>query len=251
LPNNTPKHRIGYDLTILPVVDSSNNYATQQIYDGKAVHGNAYLALEQTSGKGQRGRQWHTGNGQNLALSTVLEPTFLGLHQQFALHTYVCTSILQYLNTIKVGFTIKWPNDIYFNDRKAAGILIENIVQRNSWKNAVVGIGLNVNDKAIDMQNANAISLIQITGVFYDLLEIANGILQQLESNWNFFMEDVNPFFENYIANLYKKGTTIKLKQGNRVVSVVLKTVTMQGLLVCGENEEMEFKHGEVEWLVS
>lgn len=250
MPNNSVKNSIGQHLTILPVVDSSNNYATSQINDGKAAHGSAYMALCQTAGKGQRQKHWHTGDGLNLALSIVVEPDFLPLHHQFMLHTYVCTSVLGYLQTLSAGFSIKWPNDIYYNDNKAAGILIENMIRGSQWRYAVIGIGLNVNETTIMDRQPNAIALANILGSTMDIAEIANGILQTLEKNWHFLTANPSYFFAPYCNYLYKKNNLITLKHQNKIFSTILKDVTTQGQLVCGENEELLFDFGAVAWVV-
>jgi BirA family transcriptional regulator, biotin operon repressor / biotin---[acetyl-CoA-carboxylase] ligase len=223
----------------------------QQIYDGKAAHGNAYMALCQTNGKGQRGKQWYTGKNDNLALSLVLQPSFLPLQSAFMLHTFVSVSLVQYLNSLRTGFSIKWPNDIYYNDRKTAGILIENSIQGNNWKYAVVGIGLNVNDNNIETNIANAISLQQITNQKFELTTIAKGIMNQMQLNWEAFKEDNNSFYELYNDFLYKKGEQIILKKDQQTITTTLQKVTENGKLLCGQNAELEFNHGEVVWVIT
>jgi BirA family transcriptional regulator, biotin operon repressor / biotin---[acetyl-CoA-carboxylase] ligase len=223
----------------------------QQLYDGKAAHGSVYMALCQTNGKGQRGKHWYTGKNNNLALSVVIEPSFLTLNNAFMLHTFVCVSLVQYLNTISKGFSIKWPNDIYYNDNKTAGVLIENSIQGSNWKYAVVGIGLNVNDNNLASNVAKAISLQQITNQRFELTTIAQGIMDQMQLNWAAFKEDFTSFYELYNSFLYKKGAQIVLKKGEETITTVLKNVSENGKLVCGQNAEIEFNHGEVEWVIS
>ncbi len=237
-------------MEVLNEVDSSNNYAMQQIYDGKAVHGNAFMALCQTNGKGQRGKQWHTGKNDNLALSIVMQPSFLPLNNAFMFHTFVCVSLLQYLQQLQIKCCIKWPNDIYYNDRKAAGILIENIIQGNNWKYAVIGIGLNVNESTIQNTISKAISLQQITNKNYELATITNGILQQMQTNWLIFENNTTAFYSNYNINLYKRYQIIKLKQNDVIFETLLQKANTNGKLICGENNELEFNHGEVEWIL-
>ena len=74
---------------------------------------------------------------------------------------------------IKENVKIKWPNDIFINDRKAGGILIENVIKGNLWQWAVIGIGLNINQENFEKENLKAISLKQITGKNYDVIELA------------------------------------------------------------------------------
>ncbi|HRI22981.1 MAG TPA: biotin--[acetyl-CoA-carboxylase] ligase, partial [Panacibacter sp.] len=123
-------------------IDSTNNYAVQQLQKGQAIHGTAYFAYEQTAGKGQRGRQWHTQPGENIALSVVLNTKWLQGPRQFGLSMSVAMAAYDLFLKYAVNDTfIKWPNDLYWRDRKAGGILIENMVHGKEWQWAVAGIG--------------------------------------------------------------------------------------------------------------
>jgi BirA family transcriptional regulator, biotin operon repressor / biotin---[acetyl-CoA-carboxylase] ligase len=239
---------IGGRFIILPTIGSSNNYAMEQIYDGKAVHGDCFLALKQTGGKGQRGKVWNGGEG-NLALSIVLSADFLNLHQGFLLQTLIATTVRQVLNRKKDGFFIKWPNDIYFNDRKAAGILIENIVSGHKWKHTVVGIGINVNDINISKHVPTAISLAEIIQKEFDIISLAFQLTKRLEKNWQKFKQKPDCFVSIYNKSLYKKGETVTLKKNQVVFKTIIHGVDEGGLLICGEHKEYEFTHGEVEWI--
>jgi BirA family biotin operon repressor/biotin-[acetyl-CoA-carboxylase] ligase len=242
--------KIGANLTILTSVDSSNNYAMQQICDGTAVHGNAYLALEQTNGKGQYNKQWLTGK-HNLALSVVVAPYFLSLNTAFMMHCYVCTSIVQVLNNHIQGFSIKWPNDIYFNDRKAAGILIENKLKGTQWQFAVIGIGINVNDATIQNFATNAVSLHQLLKKEISVEQLALQLLENLDYNWNIFKTNPTHFYKPYMNHLYKKGEAITLQVDGKIMKETLQLITQDGLLICGNNSEFAFKHGECKWLIN
>jgi BirA family transcriptional regulator, biotin operon repressor / biotin---[acetyl-CoA-carboxylase] ligase len=241
---------IGHSLVILPIVDSSNNYAMQLVHDGTAVHGSAFMALQQTAGRGQRTNTWHTGQSENLAISVIIEPKLLKIHQQFLLNMYVSVSILQCLNKIKEGFCIKWPNDIYYNDRKAAGILIENKLQGTQWNFAIVGIGINVNQTEFTIENANPISLMEMTGKTTDLYQLAKNICSELEANWSIFLGNQKLFYEKYNNALYKKNQIVKLKQSSKIFETTVKQVLENGQLICGSNGEYEFNFGEVGWIV-
>jgi BirA family transcriptional regulator, biotin operon repressor / biotin---[acetyl-CoA-carboxylase] ligase len=250
LLNNHQQPVIGYSLVILPIVDSSNNYAMQQVHDGTAVHGCAFMAMQQTAGKGQRAKQWHTGHSENLAISIVLEPIALKIHQQFLISAYVAVSVVQFLNKLKDGFCIKWPNDIYYNDRKAAGILIENNLQGNQWNFAIAGIGINVNQTDFNIEKANPISLVQIIAIEIDLYQLAKDLCTEMELNWHTFLNTPTLFLEKYNDELYKKNELVKLKQGTKTFETIINYVTDSGLLICGTDHEYEFNFGEVEWVV-
>ncbi|HRF27627.1 MAG TPA: biotin--[acetyl-CoA-carboxylase] ligase, partial [Ferruginibacter sp.] len=120
---------------VLDTIDSTNNYAMGQIHAGLAHHGSAWMAREQFSGKGQRGKTWESEPGRNIALSICLNPGAAYHPNPFlfsARLAIICRDFVQTLVPDKVK--IKWPNDIYIGDRKAGGLLVENIYQGQSWK---------------------------------------------------------------------------------------------------------------------
>ena len=120
---------IGNHIVVLNSIDSSNNYAMQQVHAGLAEHGYAWFALEQTAGKGQRGKEWKGTKAENIAVSVVLETSKLGIGQQFRLSAAVAVGVLNFFSEYAgAGCSIKWPNDLYWGDRKAGGILIENVI---------------------------------------------------------------------------------------------------------------------------
>ncbi|MFZ1529450.1 MAG: biotin--[acetyl-CoA-carboxylase] ligase [Ferruginibacter sp.] len=237
--------------SILDSVDSTNNYAMARVHEGMAKHGMAWYAREQTSGRGQRGKHWVTGKDKNIALSIVLEPAGIHVGQQFQLSAAValaCSDFLKFLslNTI----FIKWPNDLYLGDRKAGGILIENIIQGTKWKFAVAGIGININEHSFDPGLPNAVSLLQITRHTYDVVELAKQlhafVLKRVEELRNSGFEKM---LSEYNKRLYKKGMPVSLRKDNRLFETVIKSVSADGKLITGEQDEMEFDFGEVEWV--
>ena len=104
------------------------------------------MAVDQHGGRGQKGTVWQSEPGKNLTFSVLLTPTFLDPKQQFVLTAAISLAVARWLEALtRVDVKIKWPNDIYIADRKIGGILIENILKGKTWKSAVVGIGINVN----------------------------------------------------------------------------------------------------------
>jgi BirA family transcriptional regulator, biotin operon repressor / biotin---[acetyl-CoA-carboxylase] ligase len=250
LLNHTKQSIIGQSLEILPSVDSSNNYAMQQIHDGKAEHGCAYLALEQTGGKGQRGKAWYTGSHKNMALSIVLEPKHLKLDQQFLLTAFVAVVLTQYLHQWDKEFKIKWPNDIYGYDRKAAGMLVENNIRGVDWKYSVVGIGLNVNEEQYNESVVNGISLKQISGKEQDIYTIAKGLLDKMQEEWGLFVDSPMLYLERYNQFLFKKNELVHLKKNGTSIFAYIMEVGATGILYASNNEDYQFSFGIIEWVL-
>src|SRR5687768_10334996 len=124
---------LGMPFIELQSVDSTNNYALGQIQKGLAGHGTCFFAHEQYSGKGQRGKTWATETGSNIIISIVLERPFLQPFRQFDLSGSVAVAIQDFFSNYAGPETkIKWPNDLYWRDRKAGGMLIENIIRTAS-----------------------------------------------------------------------------------------------------------------------
>ncbi len=91
-----------------------------------------FLHICQTGGKGQRGKTWQTGNGENIAISIIIEPKHLQVAEQFNLSVAVALGCYDFFSAYAGDETfIKWPNDIYWRDRKAGGVLIENVIGKD------------------------------------------------------------------------------------------------------------------------
>lgn len=248
--------------TILDAVDSTNNYAMARVHEGMAKHGDAYFAHIQTNGKGQRGRVWQTGNSQNIAISIILEPNKLKLSQQFHLSVAVSLACFDFFSAYAGDETkIKWPNDIYWRDRKAGGMLIENVIgkpinsaendKQSIWKFAVAGIGININQASFDPGLKNPVSLKQITGKEFDPVELARQlhllVLKRVDSL------STSPFSEllsKYNSCLYKLNKEVQFKKGNIVFESTIKGVTENGQLFTTDRIDNLFDFGEVEWIL-
>lgn len=245
---------IGQPLTILPSVDSTNNYAMARAAAGAAGHGSAYFALEQTAGKGQRGRQWLANPGENIILSTVIQPAELPFHQQFPLSAAMALACYDFFKNYAGEETcIKWPNDIYWRDRKAAGILIENRLDtgRGAWQWAIVGMGVNINQVKFGDGHKNPVSLKQITGKTFDMLELTKELCSHQEFWWQRLRaEGVEAVLAAYQEALYKAGETVKLKKDNVVFETKVCGVTLAGELHTEDVMDRYFGVGEVEWVL-
>lgn len=124
---------------------STNDHLAQLCRDNKAEEFYTVVTNYQTDGKGQRGNTWEAERGKNILFSIVIYPTALEAKNQFYLSMLTAVSIVAALEKYTDGFSIKWPNDIYWKEKKIAGILIENEVQGKYIAQSIIGIGLNVN----------------------------------------------------------------------------------------------------------
>lgn len=241
---------IGNVFTELSSVDSTNNYAMAQAYAGKAFHGNAFFAREQTAGKGQRGKKWVAAPGENIMMSIVLQPVGVSINEQFLLSACIALGCYDLLNKyLPDEIFIKWPNDLYVRDRKAGGILIENILSGNNWKYAIVGIGMNINQTKFDERLSNPVSLKQATGRTFDVTEQAKELCNCLDKRYNeLLLGKKDEMIAEYSQHLYKRNEIVRLKKGNKIFETTIKEVTQQGKLITVDKAERSFDFGEVVW---
>ena len=255
-PATAPQYRnqpvIGSYFAEFGSIDSSNNYAIAQAHAGTAYHGSVYFAHEQTAGKGQRGKKWVAAAGQNVMMSVLLNPLGLFVEQQFLLSASMALGCIDLLKKhVRDGLYIKWPNDLYISDRKAGGILIENILSGMSWKNAVVGIGININQTGFDPSLLNPISLKLATEKEFDVVDLAKELCACLEKRYQQLISgQYEKLMTDYNSYLYKRHQRVSLKQGDLVFDTEIKEVDMQGFLTCTDEKERRFGFGEVQWLL-
>lgn len=239
------------DITILPTIDSTNIYAMQQVHAHMAKDGQVYFALEQTAGRGQRGKQWLSAPGTNIMMSMVFDVDGLPHERQFTFNMAMALACYDYYKSVAGDeVSVKWPNDIYWRDRKAGGILVENLIQSGMWTWSIVGIGLNINQTRFDPSiSRKPVSLKQITGRDIDLMEALNALAVQLRYRWDELRRSPLGILEAYEAVLYKKGEKVKFKKDNRVFEAIVQGVDAYGRLRVESNIEELFAHGEIEWL--
>ena len=224
---------------------------------GEAQHGMAIFTREQTAGKGQRGKDWTSQKDLNIALSILLNPYPLSVPDQFKLSVCIAVSVCELFSKYAGDETkIKWPNDIYWRDRKAGGILIENIIQSSQsevgrWQWSVIGIGININQTVFDPNLPNPVSLKQITGKIHEPIDLAKELCSIIEKNYQLLVAgNFMTLFNKYQTSLYKKDEKVKLKKGIRVFETIIKGVSETGQLITQHSIEERFEFGEVEWVL-
>ncbi len=249
LPRLTP---IGVPFVEIGTVDSSNNYAMRQIQAQMAEHGTAYFAHYQTSGKGQRGKIWNAQPGDNITLSCILEPNTLSIDNKFVISAFIALACYDFCNMlVKDDMSIKWPNDIYWKDRKAGGILIENVLQGKEWKYAVAGIGLNINQTLFSDELSNPVSIKQITGKYYDPIGLAKELCQYINLRWEMMLNGKqSQLLQEYNSHLYKLGEMNTFKMDQNYFTAKVKGVNQQGELIIDNGKESAIPHGVVEWVL-
>ena len=209
---------IGKVLQHFPTLPSTNTHAIDLLAKSNPMEGTVISTSHQTAGKGQYDRSWESEAGKNITLSIILHPTFLAVRQQFMLNKAVALGIFDflqhYLSASKVS--IKWPNDLYVNNNKIGGILIQNSLRGTQIKSTIVGIGLNINQVDFHSSIPNPTSFTNITGQSYSLDELYTHLCKTIEfrylqlknNNWKTLDKD-------YLSVLYRFGEYHEFERKN------------------------------------
>lgn len=232
---------IHFNIIWLDEVTSTNEVAKQMLLDKQASHGTMIIANYQTNGRGQLDNAWESESENNILCSFILEPAFLNLTHQTWFNMAMCLTVRDALAFYTKDVAIKWPNDIYINDKKVAGILIENTIQGSTIKNIVVGIGININQQKFSTQKAT--SLFNQTSNWYNrndvLQQLINHITVRYKQLWLKQFDKIN---SDYHQVLYGINQILPFKTDTETFSGMIKRVNANGHLVVDKNgTEQEF----------
>lgn len=134
----------------------------------------------QSAGRGQRGNSWESARGENLMFSTILYPKGLKADRPFIISQIISLAIKDVLDNYTSDISVKWPNDIYWKEKKITGILIENDITGGEVNRMIIGVGLNLNQDTFKSNAPNPVSLKQITGDSYNVEDILAQIIGRM-----------------------------------------------------------------------
>ncbi|MFB6455723.1 biotin--[acetyl-CoA-carboxylase] ligase [Chitinophaga sp. Hz27] len=244
---------IGHPFNILESVDSTNNYAMAQVNSGDVTSGTAWYTGNQTAGKGTRGKKWLAEPGDISALTVAIHPGTLPLSSQFMLSIAIALGAHDFLSKYAGDESIiKWPNDIYWRDRKAAGILIENVIRGTSWQYAIIGIGVNLNQAKFPEELKNAVSLRQITGKTWDGPTMAKELCTFFEQRVNKLKPAAfTALLNEYKSKLFRFGIPSPFKINGATHLATIVDVQPTGHIVLERNgNREEYGFGEIEFIL-
>lgn len=210
---------------------STNSEATR--IAPELAHGDIIVAREQTAGRGQRGNSWEAEPEKNLTFSLFLRPRDMLAADSFLLSMAVSVGIVDALNKILAPdeVKIKWPNDIYWNDLKLAGILIENSFSGQWIDHSIVGIGLNVNQTYFISDAPNPVSMIQIAGLSFDLIEVLKTVCESILKYID-HIPPVNLLSQAYHKSLWRReGIHLWREPDDKPFKAYIEEVAPSGLL--------------------
>lgn len=188
-------------------VNSTNAYIQSLNRDERLPEGSVVWADFQTAGRGQIGNVWESENGKNLTFSIVFYPSFLLAKHQFLISQIASLSVKETLDEFISGITVKWPNDVYWNDKKICGMLIENDLAGQYIYSSVIGIGININQAVFRGDAPNPVSLYQILGREVDIEDFMHRFLGHIYDNYLTLMkgDPDGTLVKKYLDSLYRK----------------------------------------------
>jgi BirA family transcriptional regulator, biotin operon repressor / biotin---[acetyl-CoA-carboxylase] ligase len=236
-PITTSTQLIGQRVMYEAVCASTNSFAAQSLDTIDLPEGAVIITDHQYQGRGQRGNVWHSEPYKNLTFSVILHPTFLAAQQIFLLNIITTLAIQNVLvRYTPSGLRIKWPNDIYYRNKKIGGVLIENVFEGRMLKTSIVGIGLNVNQSRFAALAPTSLSLVcQRT---FGLQKLLAQILESLERHYlQLRAQDIDHLKDAYLKNMYWIHEVHTFKDKNRTFQGVIKGVDAVGRLVIEQAE--------------
>lgn len=231
------KRLVGAKLYHFEELDSTNDYAAKLLAKNKPIEGTVVMTDHQVQGKGQYGRKWATDPKLNLTLSVILYPD-VSVDRQFYLNIMASLAVCEAINqAAQIKAEVKWPNDVYIQDKKVCGILIKNNIIGKTIHQSVIGIGLNVNQEEFDPMIPNPTSIINELGQHSSLTEVRDILFQAIDKYYRMLKEDSEQLSRLYHQRLWRRGHTTSYLIDDQRESGIIKGIDNEGKLII-ENTE-------------
>lgn len=234
---------------------STNSYLSKMammLPGGTVIH-----TPEQTAGRGQKGNTWESETGKNVIFSMLLKKPMVPVANQFYISEAVSVAIVEVLSQYIGEFSIKWPNDIYHDDRKVCGILIEHSIMGSSINHSILGVGINVNQVEFKSDAPNPVSLAQLLDRDVDVDDVLHRVCEAMEKRCAFDAYTESAFEElhkEYLSLLYRKDDKYHrfvLPEGDEFDAKIVEVETTGMLVLERENGMQErFAFKEVGFVI-
>ena len=237
----------------LEQIDSTNAYLQRQQSE-EDIRNWVVSAEEQTAGKGMGSNGWESEVGKNLTFSLALDVSFLPAERQFLLSEAVALGLIQALDDLLPAekLLIKWPNDIFFDNHKLAGILINSTIKAYRMDISIIGIGLNVNQMQFKDWPTHPISLQQITGKKYDLQPLLDKIAESIYNKVEILRANPITIEEAYLQRLYRYRTWAEYEVDGKVMRLFMNGIDTFGrlMLIDETNKSYCFDIKEIRFII-
>jgi len=211
---------IGNNHIRLDYVNSTNKYAVEMVAKSNPIEGTVISASYQYEGRGQIGRYWESAPGSNITCSTILRPSFLDAGDQFHLNVAVSLAVHDFVDHFlqHPNIKIKWPNDIYVDDMKIAGILVQNSLMGKTISSSIVGTGININQIIFSSDIPNATSFSLVNEGRYSLEELMPWLFRFITKRYLQLKNNlIQEMKEEYLTSLYRREEWALYNDENKV----------------------------------
>jgi BirA family biotin operon repressor/biotin-[acetyl-CoA-carboxylase] ligase len=226
-------NEIGHRIVHYFKTDSTNSAAMQLAAKG-AEHGTVVLAEEQTAGRGRLGRAWYSEMTSGIYLSVLLRPPLapvvapvLTLMAGVAAHQAIST-------VTGLPADIRWPNDVLVNGRKVCGILTEMEAETDRLHAVVIGIGVNVNHRALPEELEEVATSLRLEGKrVYSRAQILVALLKELERKYHLLLDEGAPAIVRRwtAASTFAEAKRVRVKTGSGEFPAVTAGLDVSGAL--------------------
>ena len=244
---------IGSNIINLKEINSTNSFAKSILAQKKATNGTVVVSDFQKQGKGYKNNVWESENGKNILASIIVFPNNLKAENQFLLSMIISNGIIEYLDDMKIDAKIKWPNDIYVQNKKIAGLLIENNILGINITSSIIGIGLNINQTKFVSKAPNPISLALLTKNIFQLNQ-EHSVLFSFLNKWYQLLEQKQSKYisDCYHKYLYRKNETHKFVANNKTFTGTIMGVDLYGQLqiIDSKQNKLTFGFKEIEFII-
>jgi BirA family biotin operon repressor/biotin-[acetyl-CoA-carboxylase] ligase len=236
---------IGSNYIFRENLPSTNTYGAKLLKNDAVPEGTIIYTNYQSAGRGQTGNTWESEVGKNLLISLILYPLMIKPSDQFIISKFISLGICDYLRQYTSNVSIKWPNDIYVNNDKIAGILIEASIMRNEIEYIIAGIGLNINQKIFRSDAPNPVSLGMITGVDYNIEECLRNLALFLDSRYKQLLQKKRSEIDSeYLNNLYRFEQWCDFSDSNGLFEGRIISVNATGRLQIEDHRGRIYEYG-------
>ena len=241
---------VGHNLLKFSFLSSTNDYCWELLSYKSLPDGTVVWTPLQTQGKGQRGKSWLTEEGKSLPFSIIFKPK-VSICKQYFLNKAISLGVCDGIAFLGVNSKIKWPNDIYIEDKKVAGILIENSLRGNLLQEIVVGVGVNVNQEEFNKDLPNPVSLKQVLHQTFEIEVLLKELCYYIEKR---YMQFKAGHFEkidaDYHSVLYRFQEIQTFQVGNERFEAQILGVDETGKIKLLKNGDLAvYAVGEVEFI--
>ncbi|MFT5753942.1 MAG: BirA family biotin operon repressor/biotin-[acetyl-CoA-carboxylase] ligase [Flavobacterium sp.] len=226
----------------LNATNSTNDYLKNLMRKQFVDNFTIVVTNNQEKGRGQRDAEWHSEAGKNLTFSVLVRDLIMNPTDLFTLNIAVALSVFETLNQLtSKKCAVKWPNDIMADNKKIAGILIENAIQQNGEIYSVIGIGLNVNQINFNFIN-NVTSLKLLQSLDFNLDNVLNSLLENLKQNISLVRNKSDLLWKKYLENLFKKEipTTFEDENQQKFMGIIKGVSSVGQLQVLLEDDSIK-----------